>query len=328
MTVNINFPERIQCTGMGGTKMHFIILAVIGIAMLIGGIFLMRYGLKKLLWFKLQKVLQQLTVTPWRGMIVGTIAAAVMQSSTAVSLITIGLVSAEYMSFYQGLGIILGANIGTCSTVQLMTISLSEQYLIPFLMAFSLIALISRKFRYPSLAICGLISMFTGLTLLSDSLETISKFNNLVHYLIASKSNPLFGILGGIVITLLFQSSSAATGVLMLLASDGIVDLTTSAYVVYGNNIGSCLSSVVIAAGAPLAAKRVAMSHIVLNVLGVMVALPFTPQLIQAASGFSADFAGQVAFIHTFFNIVSSIIVVPIAKYYAKLIVLLVPSHR
>ncbi|NLP42390.1 MAG: Na/Pi cotransporter family protein [Veillonellaceae bacterium] len=308
--------------------MHFIILAVIGIAMLIGGIFLMRYGLKKLLWFKLQKVLQQLTVTPWRGMIVGTIAAAVMQSSTAVSLITIGLVSAEYMSFYQGLGIILGANIGTCSTVQLMTISLSEQYLIPFLMAFSLIALISRKFRYPSLAICGLISMFTGLTLLSDSLETISKFNNLVHYLIASKSNPLFGILGGIVITLLFQSSSAATGVLMLLASDGIVDLTTSAYVVYGNNIGSCLSSVVIAAGAPLAAKRVAMSHIVLNVLGVMVALPFTPQLIQAASGFSADFAGQVAFIHTFFNIVSSIIVVPIAKYYAKLIVLLVPSHR
>lgn len=308
--------------------MHFIILAVLGICMLIGGIFLMRFGLKKLLWFKLQKILQQLTVTPWRGMLVGTVAAAVMQSSTAVSLITIGLVSAEYMSFYQGLGIILGANIGTCSTVQLMTISLSEQYLVPFLIAFSFFALINRRLRYPTLAICGLISMFTGLALLSDALGNVSKFDNVVQYLVAAKSNPLFGILGGVVITLLFQSSSAATGVLMLLASDGIVDLTTSAYVVYGNNIGSCLSSVIIAAGAPLAAKRVAMSHIVLNVLGVMVALPFTPQLIQAASGFSSEFAGQVALIHTIFNIASSIIVVPIAKYYAQLIVLLVPSQR
>lgn len=296
--------------------------------MLIAGIFIMRLGLKKLLWLKLQKVLQQLTVTPWRGMLFGTIAAAIMQSSTAVSLITIGLVSAEYMSFYQGLGIILGANIGTCSTVQLMTFSLSKQYLLPFLLTFAFWALTSKRYRYLALALCGLTGMFTGLTILSDAMSSISKFDTIVQYLILAKSNILFGIIGGIIITLLFQSSSAATGVLMLLTSDGIIDLTTAAYVVYGNNIGSCLSSVVIAAGAPLAARRVAMSHIVLNVFGVMLAIPLTPKLILVSCLLSSDFAGQVAFMHTIFNVVSSLIVIPFAKYYAKLIVLLVPGDR
>ncbi|MPL63301.1 hypothetical protein SDC9_08923 [bioreactor metagenome] len=303
-------------------------MAMIGICLLLGGIFLMRYGLKKLLWLRLRKILQQLTTTPWHGMFVGTVAAAAMQSSTAVSLITIGLVSAEYLSFYQGLGIILGANIGTCSTVQLMTITLSQQYLLPFLLLSGALALISRRFRYPALAICGLVSIFLGLAFLSDSLGTLAKFDTVIQYLMAAKFNPLYGILGGIVITLLFQSSSAATGILMLLANDGIIDLTTATYVVYGNNIGSCLSSVVVATGAPLAARRIAMSHIVLNILGVMAALPLTNQLTQAAITLSSEFAGQVAFVHTIFNIASSIIVVPIAKYYAKLIIFLVPGSR
>lgn len=308
--------------------MHLILLAVIGIIMLIGGIFIMRFGLKKLLWSKLQKMLKKVTVTPWRGMLVGTIAAAIMQSSTAVSLITIGLVSAEYMSFYQGLGIILGANIGTCSTVQLMTISLSEEYILPFFITFASLAFISQRLRYSSLAVCGLASMFIGLALLSDAFGKLSQVEEVVQYLIAAKSSPLYGILSGIVITLLFQSSSAATGLLMSLSSDGLLDVQTATYVVYGNNIGSCLSSAVVAAGAPLAAKRVAMSHIVLNVLGVMLAFPFTHQIAQITINLSSEFSGQIAIIHTMFNIVSSLIVVPVAKYYAKLIILLVPDNR
>lgn len=308
--------------------MHLILLAVIGIIMLIGGIFIMRYGLKKLLWAKLQNILKKATVTPWRGMLVGTIAAAVMQSSTAVSLITIGLVSAEYMSFYQGLGIILGANIGTCSTVQLMTISLSEEYILPFFIIFASLALINRRFRYFSLAICGLTSMFLGLALLSNALSKLSQSEAVIQYLLAAKSSPLYGIISGIVITLLFQSSSAATGLLMSLSSDGLLDVQTATYVVYGNNIGSCLSSVVVATGAPLAAKRVAMSHIVLNVLGVMLAFPFTHLITQLAISLSNEFSGQIAIIHTMFNIASSLIVVPIAKYYAKLIILLVPDNH
>lgn len=307
--------------------MPMLVMAFIGIIMLISGIFIMRYGLKKVLWSRLQVVLKRLTVTPWRGMLVGISAAALMQSSTAVSLITIGLVSAEYLTFYQSLGIILGANIGTCSTVQLMTVSLSGQHLMPLIILSGLIALLSKKLRYVSLAVSGLLSMFIGLGILSNALGNISEMENIIEYLVAAKTNPIYGVLGGIVITLLFQSSSAATGILMLFADEGIVDLTTSAYVVYGNNIGSCLSSVVVAAGAPLAARRVAMSHIILNILGVLAALPFTYQLTDVAASLTSDFAGQVAIVHTIFNVVSSLVVLPVVRYYAKLIELLVPGR-
>lgn len=308
--------------------MSILIMAAFGICTFISGIFIMRYGLQKALWNRLQILLQQLTITSWRGMLVGIASAAVMQSSTAVSLITIGLVSAEYLTFYQALGIILGANIGTCSTVQLMTISLSEQDIIPFIILFGIIAILSRKMRYIALATIGLCSMFIGLGIISSALGRISEMDTVVEYLVAAKSNPIYGIMGGICITLLFQSSSAATGILMLLADEGVVDLITSAYVVYGNNIGSCLSSVIVAAGAPIAARRVAVSHIILNIFGVLAALPFTSQLTIAAASLSNDFASQVAIVHTIFNIVSSIVVLPIIKYYAKLIELLVPSRN
>lgn len=303
-------------------------LSLIGTALLLGGIFFMRLGLQKILWTRLQRFLSQLTSTPWRGLLVGIIAAAIMQSSTAVSLLTIGLVHAEYLSFYQGLGIILGANIGTCSTVQLMAISVPETIIMP-LFAFTLLLTITiKKFRYFGMALSGLLSMFIGMSILSEALNTISEFTTVIDYLLSAKENPLYGIIGGIIITLLFQSSSAATGILMVLANDGIIDLTTATYVVYGNNIGSCLSSLIIGVTASLSAKRLAAAHILLNILGVIIFLPLTNILVKIATYLTADFAGQVAIVHTLFNIISSLAVLPVVHQYANLVMLLIPKRR
>lgn len=303
-------------------------LSLIGTALLLGGIFFMRLGLQKILWTRLQRFLSQLTSTPWRGLLIGIIAAAIMQSSTAVSLLTIGLVHAEYLSFYQGLGIILGANIGTCSTVQLMAISVPETIIIP-LFAFTLLLTITiKKFRYFGMALSGLLSMFIGMSILSEALNTISEFTTVIDYLLSAKENPLYGIIGGIIITLLFQSSSAATGILMVLASDGIIDLTTATYVVYGNNIGSCLSSLIVGVTASLSAKRLAAAHILLNILGVIIFLPLTNILVKIATYLTADFAGQVAIVHTLFNIISSLAVLPVVHQYANLVMLLIPKRR
>jgi phosphate:Na+ symporter len=300
---------------------------ILGVGMLLGGLFSMRLGLKHLLWKRLQHILQQMTLTPWRGMLVGTLASALMQSSTALSLITISLVGADYLSFYQGLGIILGANIGTCSTVQLMALfQIPQHYFLPLFLVALTVTLMHKRLRYIAMTIAGLLSMFIGLNLLTDALGRLSMFDTMINYLLIAKQNPYYGILGGAMITLLFQSSSAATGLLMVLADKGIVDLTTAAYVVYGNNIGSCLSSVIIGAAAPIAAKRVAVSHIMLNILGVAAAYPLTGPLIAAVTYFTADFAGQVALLHTIFNIISSLVVLPIVKQYAQLIMLLVPG--
>jgi phosphate:Na+ symporter len=304
------------------------VLSLIGTTLLLGGIFFMRLGLQKILWTRLQRFLSQLTNTPWRGLLVGIIAAAIMQSSTAVSLLTIGLVHAEYLSFYQGLGIILGANIGTCSTVQLMAISIPERIIMPLFAITLLLTITNKRFRYLGMAISGLLSMFIGMSILSEALSTISDFTTVIDYLLFAKENPFYGIIGGIIITLLFQSSSAATGVLMVLASDGIIDLTTATYVVYGNNIGSCLSSLIVGATASLAAKRLAAAHILLNILGVIIFLPLTNILAKIATYLTADFAGQVAIVHTLFNIISSLAVLPIINQYANLVMLLIPKRR
>ncbi len=305
-----------------------IIHILTGITLLLGGIFFMRLGLQKLLLHKFKHLLGQLTSEPWRGVLLGTIAAAVMQSSTAVSLLTIGFVSADYLSFYQGLGIILGANIGTCSTVQLMTLSIPSNFFLPLLATTVIIALTIKRLRYIAMAISGLCSMFLGLTILSDALGTLSEMTTVIHYITAAKEMPLYGILSGIIITLLFQSSSAATGVIMVLASDGIIDLTTATYVVYGNNIGSCLSSIIIGAAGTIAAKRIALSHVLLNVIGVLFFLPLTNLLTTIATYITTDFAGQVAIVHTSFNIISSLAILPIIRQYANLIIFLVPSKR
>lgn len=306
--------------------MSKIILVLVGIGMLIGGIFTMRFGLKQMFSNKIQKLIVKLTVSPWRGLLVGSIASAIMQGSTAVSLITIGLASAEYLSFYESLGIILGANIGTCTTVQLMTLSISDNHYW-FLLCGCIALMLLKKFRYFAISIAGLMAMFLGLSLISKALNDVSQ---IIQYIVIAKYNPLYGILGGIAMTTLFQSSSAATGILMVLAEEGLLDITTAAYIVYGNNIGSCISSVIVGVTAPLAAKRVAASHVVLNILGVLLFFPFTHLLTAAASWFASDFSGQIAVTHTIFNVISSLVIMPVIKPYANFIMFLIPgkNHR
>jgi phosphate:Na+ symporter len=305
-----------------------ILLSLIGILLLLGGIYFMRLGLQKLLWTKLHFFLSSVTKTPWRSLLVGMFGAAILQSSTAVSLLTIGLVHSEYLSFYQGLGIILGANIGTCSTVQLLTISIPDKTIASLFAITLLITVTTKRLRYLGMAASGLLSMFIGMSILSEALNNISEFATVIDYLLAAKENAIYGILGGIIITLLFQSSSAATGVLMVLANEGLLDLTTAAYVIYGNNIGSCISSILVGATASLAAKRLAIAHILLNILGTIVFFPFTAYLTEIATCFTADFAGQVAIVHTLFNIISSLAVLPVIHQYAKLIMFLVPGRK
>lgn len=298
-----------------------------GAGLLVCGLFVMRFGLTRLLSSSCKQLLRRLTLTPWRGLLAGTVAAMILQGSTAVTLLTIGLVSADYLPFYQALGIILGANIGTCSTVGLLTLSIPPQLLLPLAAAGSLAALFSRKRRFLALSLTGMLGMLAGVGLLSQGIEAISELDTAISYLATAGNNPLYGIVGGILLTFLVQSSSASTGLLMVLTSEGVIDLTTATYGVYGNNIGSCLFSLLVGLTAPLAAKRVAVAHIVLNILGVAVFFPFSGMLAKAVSSFSADLAVQVAAIHTLFNLLSSLLVMPVLRPFASLITLLVPGR-
>lgn len=302
------------------------ILALAGaVGLLISGLFIMRYGLSKMLSQTLRQALARLTPNSVCGLLSGMLAAALLQGSTSVTLATVGLVSAGYLTLEQGLALILGANIGTCSTVGLMTVELPPHLLAGALAVSLALVLFAKGSRPAFLALTGLLSMLLGVTLLAEGLAGVARLQTVVSWL-AAGTNPLYGIGAGVLMTFLFQSSSAATGLLMALASEGIVDLTTAAYGVYGNNIGSCLSSLLVSISAPLAAKRAALGHILLNLLGVLFFLPFTDCLTRTAALLSDSFGPQVAILHALFNIASSLAVLPVLRIYARLLVLLVPD--
>jgi len=298
------------------------------VGLLLGGLSAMRCGLKRMFSPVLARLLGQLTLTPGRGLAAGAVGAALLQSSTALTLITVGLVSADYLSFYQGLGLVLGANIGTCTTVGLLAIAPPPGCLLPLAAAGAAAAAFCQRLRYPAMAAGGVLAMFAGMNMVAEAVAGFSEAETVVRLLAEAGKSPLAGIGGGILLTFLLQSSSAATGLLMALADQGAIGLPAAAYGVYGNNIGSCLSSVLVGAAAPLAARRVAMAHIVLNVAGVLVFLPFTPLLTGAAAAVTDDFAGRVAAMHALFNIVSSLAVLPAVRLFASLIVFLVPGRR
>lgn len=296
-----------------------------GLALLLGGLATMRLGLKKLFSPVFRRLLAKLTLSPWRGFLVGAVGAALAQSSTMIILMTIGLVNGEYLSFYQGLGIVLGANVGTCSTVGLLSLAPPLQCVLAILPVSVAIAALSVRLRPVALAIAGMFAMFSGVGFLAEGLAAVSQLEIIIRWLTSAGQNPLAGIGGGILLTFLFQSSSAATALLMVLASEGAIDLTAAAYGMYGNNIGSCLSSLLVGAGAALAARRVAVAHVVLNIAGVILFLPATGLLTTAATSIAADFGVQVAVMHTLFNLVSSLVALPLCRPLARLIVFFVP---
>lgn len=306
--------------------MTSILILCLGIALLIGGLLLMRYGLNRLLWHRLQSLLAAAAATPIRGLLAGAIAAMLFQSSTAVCLVTIGLVTAEYLSFRQALGIILGANIGTCSTVGMLGF-LRLENILPIIGANALLCCLSKRSRDLGLALAGLSGLFGGLLLLNHSLTLLQQLPAAHELIRQAGASPWHGILAGVIITFMFQSSSAATAMVMSLTATGIFNLTTAAYIIYGNNLGSCLSSVLVSTVAPVAAKRVAAAHILLNLLGIIAFLPLTERLVALHTAWLPTPSAQVAMLHTVFNIVSSIAVLPIINKFSRLVELLVPQR-
>lgn len=299
-----------------------------GVLGLVGGILLLRHGLNALLERRVRAAMTSVRITPWRGFAIGTAAAAILQSSTAVSLISIGLVSANILSFAQSLGIILGANIGTCTTVQLIALKPSGAFLLLLFLFALLCALFFPKWRRLLLPLLGIGMMFGSLSVLSAALQQTSDLGALTDWALRGNHPVLYPILLGMVITVILQSSSAATALLMTLSASAMIDLQTAAYVIYGNNIGSCLSSLLVGAAAPLEARRTALSHFILNFFGALLFLPLTPFFSAVVASLSSDFEGQIALLHTLFNVISSLAVMPFIHLYAKFVIRLVPGRK
>ena len=285
-----------------------------------GGLVLFLWGLQKIkkdfqqiVSFKVQEALSNLTLNFMFAIITGLIITILIQSSSAAIIIIISLVNLKLLNFRQAVGIVVGANIGTTVTVQLISFNLSNYLEFMFISAlFFYLIYYFTKINFSKYLGQGLISfsvLLGGLELLSSSLsglENSLEFVTLLHYLFLW---PGLGLLVGLVITAIVQSSSAVTGLVVALAKQKLIVLEAALAVALGSNVGTCITAFLASVGSTREAKLTAWAHLYFNIIGVVVFAPLLPLLNYLLQQFSFDLPRQIANAHTIFNFLTAIII-------------------
>ncbi|MFM1525660.1 MULTISPECIES: Na/Pi cotransporter family protein [Helcococcus] len=292
-----------------------------GFALFLFGMHEMGKGLELLAGNKLQDILEKLTSNKYIGVLIGAIVTAIIQSSSATTVMTVGFVNSKILSLTQAVHIIMGANIGTTVTGLLLTLDIKlVAPIITFVGMVMMLFMKKRKYKYSGTILFGFGVLFMGMNIMGDAVKPLAK-NQAFTALLARSSNPVIGILEGALFTAIIQSSSATTGILITFASTGIIEFSSAFYLVLGTNIGTCITSIISSFGTSKNAKRVAVSHVLFNVFGtviftiISIFLPIIPWI----QSWTPNAAQQIAFLHTAFNIATTLIIFPFTNYLVEL---------
>ncbi len=300
-----------------------------GLGMFLYGMNVMADGLQKSAGEKMKRLLQILTNNRFVAVLVGMGVTAIIQSSSATTVMVVGFVNAGIMSLGQAVGVIMGANIGTTVTSWLVSMSewgsmLQPETIAPLLIgvgAFMMLFCRSEKKREAAEILVGFGVLFVGLSFMSDSITPYRDAPIFTTIFQVLGSNPLLGILAGVIVTGIIQSSSASVGILQTLAMNGVVTWNSAIFITLGQNIGTCVTALISSIGAQKTAKRAAVIHLMFNVIGTVifgigmtVLFVFLPDL--AASKINSV---EISIFHTVFNVTNTIILFPFADYLVKL---------
>ncbi|GGD04422.1 Na/Pi symporter [Pontibacillus salipaludis] len=284
------------------------------------GMTVLRVGLYQLSYRNMKVLLQRFANNPFKGMLAGIVVTSVLQSSSATMVIAIGLVAVGVLNFKQSIGIILGANIGTTVTAELLTFSNSIP-LWPLLIIGAVLLIIPKQTWFGAGGILfGLGCIFVALNGFESLAEPLKQFPIIQDSLAYTNDFPNASILIGTAMTAIIQSSTAATGISMSFLNEGIFSLTSAIGIMLGANIGTCITAWVASLGSNYEARLVAMAHIWLNVLGVLLFAPFIDELAALSQWLSNDPAQQLAHISVVFNVLSSLIVLPFVQHFTKFV--------
>ncbi|MEC7424557.1 MAG: Na/Pi symporter, partial [SAR324 cluster bacterium] len=296
-----------------------------GLALFLYGMELMSDGLKKAAGEKMKLILAALSKNRFLGVLTGTVTTAIIQSSSVTTVLLVGFVSAGLMSLSQSVSIIFGANIGTTITAQIIAFKVTKYALLMIAVGFGMLFFSKKEaIRQYGGILLGLGLVFYGMSVMSGTMKPLRTNEDFIN-LMANMSNPLLGILTAALFTALVQSSSATTGVVIVLAMQGIITLEAGIALSLGANIGTCITAGVASIGKPREAVRVAMVHVFFNTAGVILILPFISPFADLARSFSpvadpsmpvqdalaAVVPRQIANAHTFFNVTMAIIFLP-----------------
>ncbi|SHE65111.1 phosphate:Na+ symporter [Seinonella peptonophila] len=299
----------------------------IGLTLFLFGLHMMRIGLEKVAGNHLQDWLLRFTNTPTKGFITGILTTALLQSSSAVTVITISFVDVGILTFSQSIGIILGTNIGTTITTQIMALKI-EDFTAPMILLGVLIRLLPLKqWAHLGSVIAGFGCIFLGMETLQWLSGPLEKLG-IIDQLIEGNQYPLLtGLLIGTLFTALVQSGSATIALTMSLLAAHTISLPIAIAIVFGSNIGTCVTAWIAAISMKQSARQVAMAHLVLNVVGVLCFMPLIPLIDEAAYWLASEPIQQIAHIQTLFNIICSIVVLPFSTLFANAITWLLPNQ-
>lgn len=302
-----------------------------GISLFLYGMQLMGDGLQAAAGSKLQRILGALTKRTIYGVALGAGVTSILQSSSATTVMTVGLVNAGLMNLQQAFGIVMGANIGTTITAQLIAFKLTDYITLLLAIGF-LIRTVAKKRQMKDIGqvLMGFGILMLGMAMMSNSVAPLRHNTAVVEFIGRFSTHPILGLLVGLCMTVVIQSSSATVGILMAMAGQGLIPLEGAVPVLLGDNIGTCITAVLATLQANINAKRVALSHVLFNLIGSIIAIALLSQFLALVLKISpaGNISRQIANAHTVFNVVNTILFLPFAGQFTKLIEKIMPNKN
>ena len=299
-----------------------------GMGMFLYGMEMMSDGMKVTAGNSMRTILEKLTSNKYLAVLVGAFVTMVIQSSSATTVMLVSFVNSGLLAFSQALGVILGSNIGSTVTAQIVAFKVTD-YALLLIATGSIMSLFSKKetIKNLGLVVLGFGLLFYGMKVMSDTMKPL-RSDPAFNSILTSFENPFLGILAGAIFTALVQSSSATTGIVITLASGGSITLEAGIPLIFGANIGTCITALLAGLNASRDAKRVAVAHVTFNVIGVLLFCFWIPTFADIISQTSQNIPRQIANAHTIFNIIASVVFIPFTGFIAKTIIHYFPDKE
>lgn len=308
------------------------VLALLGgLALFLYGMQMMSTGLEAAAGNRMKSILEKLTSNRIKGVLVGAAITAVIQSSSATTVMVVGFVNSGLMTLKQAVWVIMGANIGTTITGQLIALDIGAIAPLFAIAGVGAIMFIkSEKVHHISSIFAGLGILFMGMDMMGAAMSPLKESEAFIS-LMTKFDNPLLGILVGALFTAVIQSSSASVGILQALASTGMIPLSSAVFVLFGQNIGTCITAVLASIGMKVNAKRTTVIHLLFNIIGTVLFTAIclvTPYVTWIEAMTPGDPVAQIANAHTVFNIVTTLLLLPFGTHMANIAVRILPDSK
>ena len=300
-----------------------------GLAIFLYGLHMLSDGLKKVVGEKIKQILTRLTSNPIQGCFLGALTSATLQSSGLTMVTLIGLINAGVLTLRQGIGVMLGSEIGTTITTQLVAfkVGVTAFPIIAFGFFLSFLAK-NKKYKNIGQVILSFGIVYLGMNIMSSSIQPLQNEPDLKTFLFNLGQFPLSGLLAGVIITSIFQSSTALMGLVISLGINNLITLEAAIAIILGANIGSCITGIIAVVGSSLSSKRLSLAQLMTNVIGVFLFFPFITNFTGFIEMTSTVLPRQIANAHSIFNIIVTLIMLPLINFLVFIVKRLLPGEE